>query len=135
MKKYIITESDLHGIIKESVRKILSELDWRTYATALEKAGKMADDPNIGNYEKRRRENQKNNFHKQMVSTYDKQYGLDKIKQREMDYCNTPEYISGKKGKFEYTQGELRRLQRAQDDEYDFYQGKHEFKDGKWGLK
>lgn len=32
-----ITESDLHRVIKESVKSILSELDWKTYASAAEK--------------------------------------------------------------------------------------------------
>ena len=32
-KKLIrLTESDLHNIVKESVNKILTELDWKTYA-------------------------------------------------------------------------------------------------------
>ena len=40
MKKTIrLTESDLHRIVKESVNKILTELDWRTYANAAKKAG------------------------------------------------------------------------------------------------
>ena len=36
MSKQILklTENDLHNIIKESVNKILSELDWRTYHNA-----------------------------------------------------------------------------------------------------
>ena len=34
-KKLIrLTESDLHNIVKESVNKILSEMDWKTYANA-----------------------------------------------------------------------------------------------------
>lgn len=39
-KKQIIrlTESDLHKIIEESVEQIISELDWRTYDKAAEKA-------------------------------------------------------------------------------------------------
>ena len=39
MKKIVrLTESDLHGIIRNSVNKILSELDWRTYANAANKS-------------------------------------------------------------------------------------------------
>lgn len=36
MNKQIIkiTESDLYKIVKESVNKALTELDWRTYANA-----------------------------------------------------------------------------------------------------
>ncbi len=37
-KKLIrLTESDLHRIVKESVNKVLTELDWRTYANAAKK--------------------------------------------------------------------------------------------------
>ena len=33
MKKLVrLTESDLHRIVKESVSKVLTELDWKTYA-------------------------------------------------------------------------------------------------------
>ena len=38
MKKLIrLTESDLHRVIKESVKQCLTELDWRTYANAAKK--------------------------------------------------------------------------------------------------
>ena len=37
MKK-TITESQLRNIIAESVKKVLSELDWKTYANAAKKA-------------------------------------------------------------------------------------------------
>ena len=32
-----LTESDLHRIVKESVQKILTEMDWKTYANAAKK--------------------------------------------------------------------------------------------------
>lgn len=32
-----LTESDLHRVIKESVKKVLNELDWKTYANAARK--------------------------------------------------------------------------------------------------
>ena len=39
MKKTIrLTESDLHRVIKESVKQCLTELDWKTYQNAAEKA-------------------------------------------------------------------------------------------------
>ncbi len=42
-KKLIrLTESDLHRIVKESVNKVLTELDWKTYANA-EKAARGRD--------------------------------------------------------------------------------------------
>lgn len=38
-KKLIrLTEIDLHKIVKESVNKVLTELDWRTYANAAKKS-------------------------------------------------------------------------------------------------
>ena len=45
-KKQIIrlTESDLHRIVKESVNKVLTELDWKTYANAAKKADERAMD-------------------------------------------------------------------------------------------
>lgn len=44
MKRTIkLTENDLHRVIKESVNTILSELDWRTYQSAYEKALKRGD--------------------------------------------------------------------------------------------
>ena len=40
-KKLIrLTESDLHKIIKESVNKVLTELDWKTYASAANKSNR-----------------------------------------------------------------------------------------------
>ena len=43
-KKLIrLTEQDLHRIVKESVNKILTELDWKTYANAARKASDRAE--------------------------------------------------------------------------------------------
>ena len=39
----ILTESDLHRVIKESVNSILSELDWKTYANASQKRKEQGD--------------------------------------------------------------------------------------------
>ena len=49
-KKLIrLTESDLHRIVKESVNRVLTELDWKTYANAARKrALQGADDKVIG---------------------------------------------------------------------------------------
>lgn len=44
-KKLIrLTESDLHKVIKESVNKVLTELDWKTYAHAAKKAREQGRD-------------------------------------------------------------------------------------------
>ena len=42
-RKVRLTESDLHRIIKESVKNVLNELDWRTYQSAAQKAGTNGD--------------------------------------------------------------------------------------------
>lgn len=45
IKKLIrLTEQDLHRIVKESVNKVLTELDWRTYANAAKKAREQGRD-------------------------------------------------------------------------------------------
>ena len=56
-----LTESDLHNIIKESINNIISELDWRTYQSASDKASDKANATN-NKYEKQRRKNQANSF-------------------------------------------------------------------------
>ena len=45
-KKQVIrlNESDLHRIVKESVNKVITELDWRTMASAAKKAKERGDD-------------------------------------------------------------------------------------------
>lgn len=45
MKRNIrLTESDLHAIVGESVRKVLSEMDWKTYINAARKRKSQADE-------------------------------------------------------------------------------------------
>lgn len=39
-----LSESDLHKIVKESVNNVLTELDWRTYAKAVQKAREQGRD-------------------------------------------------------------------------------------------
>lgn len=64
MKKVLrLTESELHGLIKESVNNILQELDWRTYANAANKSAKRK-----GEYDS------KSNEHK----PYDWMFGIGK---------------------------------------------------------
>ena len=56
MKKQVIrlTESDLHKLIQESVNTILSELDWRTYDSARNKALDDIDGKDIFTQERRK---------------------------------------------------------------------------------
>ena len=72
-RKIKLTESDLHNIIKESVNHILSELDWRTYQSASDKAHRLSDETNDP-YEKKRRRNQAINFANMGKEKYSSQY-------------------------------------------------------------
>lgn len=78
MKKRIrLTESDLHRIVNESVKSILTELDWRTYASAAMKARKRAyaaeNDKNVDNYNKY--SDMARNFDRGTERALNKQYG------------------------------------------------------------
>ena len=124
MKQVIrITEGELKRIINESVETILAELDWRTYAEAGEKAQRLADqDKNVG-YEAKRRSNQAKAFRQASNDRATTQYGLD----------NADAKIQ--KGEGDFTQGELKNLARRDTDVKNYYQGKQEYKGGKWQNK
>ena len=51
-QKIKLTESDLHRIIKESVKQVLSELDWRTYQSAAEKSMKQSHNGDLSPQER-----------------------------------------------------------------------------------
>ena len=42
--KVRLTESQLHNVIKESIKQVLSELDWKTYANAADKMSRERGD-------------------------------------------------------------------------------------------
>lgn len=67
MGKQIIrlTESDLHNLVKESVNKILTELDWRTMASASKKAKERGDD-------------REEKFAKGATDAFNKTHGIDR---------------------------------------------------------
>ena len=44
MKKIRLTESQLHRVIKESVNRLLTELDWKTYANVQKEVNKKKED-------------------------------------------------------------------------------------------
>ena len=84
MKQRIrLTESDLHRIVKESVNKVLTELDWKTYQNAAKKAHlKALDDYDYGmpNYDKDKSSEyirKSNNFSKAAEDSFNKEHGYD----------------------------------------------------------
>ena len=129
MKKIKITEQDLHKIVMESVNNILTEMQWQTYDSAAEKSQKLSDKATNA-YERKRRANQAEAFRKKANEVCDTQYGVDKIKQKKLDYRR-----NGGDGEYEPSNGELKRLQRQSDDVFNYYSGNQEYKDGKWRNK
>lgn len=125
-----LTESELCQLVKESAQKVLSELDWRTYADAKKKARALADSSNIGKYEKKRRENQAKSFAQAAYDTSNKQYGIDKIEKKRQDF---EKENPGKE--YSPSNGELKRMQKQADDVHNFYTNKQEYKNGKWQDK
>jgi len=88
-KKIIkLTESDLHNIIKESVKNLLTELDWRTYDSAANKLAKQ-EHPYESDYEKAYREKRERALRDASAKQYSKQYNLE-------DYDKNDDYTSTK---------------------------------------
>lgn len=136
MKQTIkLTETELKGIISESINKILSEeFDWRTLRNAADKAIEKANDPTVTDWERQRRQNQANTFFDAAEKRFRTQYGIDAIKDRREKH-ELEKSLGKDVGDFNYTNGELKRLDRRERDKNDFYNGKQEFRDGRWQNK
>lgn len=132
-ERYQIDLANLHEMTMKRL-KVLAEMDWRTYDSAREKAEKLANSPHVTTYEAERRKNQADAFRKHANNMCDKQYGIDKVKQRKRDH-NTEICLGKTKEPFKHTNGELKRLDRQSRDTQDYYDGKQHYKDGKWVNK
>jgi hypothetical protein len=67
-----LTETDLHRIIKESVKQCLTELDWKTYANATKKAKEWREE-NPYKYDR----NRGFDFERATKDAFLKKYGLE----------------------------------------------------------
>lgn len=103
--KIKLTESQLKQIVNESVRNVLSELDWRTYQTAANKADHLSDKAD---------------------EMYSKQYNLKDFDDNE----NLP-----KSEKRQPSQGELKQASKRTKEMTNFYKGNQEYKNGSWQDK
>ncbi len=74
--KVRLTESQLHNVIKESVKQVLSELDWKTYANAEKKALEKYRDAH-GYKDKDRYAKLHNKFRKARQNAFNKEYAYD----------------------------------------------------------
>ena len=78
MSKIRLTENQLHRVIKESVKKILTELDWKTYQNAAKKAHLKAyddydkEDPNFEKYR-----NKSSKFSDSATDSFMRDHGYD----------------------------------------------------------
>ena len=127
--KIKVTEETLKEIIKESVKNVLSELDWRTVANAAGIAAGQSHNDKLQQGIRRKRMDQWQNFNRSIRPTMMKQYGL-----------SNDEVADAIKGKGPFYQNASRKALKSMDKlnaDYDkFYSnepGKHgEYKDGKW---
>ena len=123
--KIKLTENKLKQIVSESVKKVLTELDWRTYASARDKAAKQRDNAK-DEITRIIRNQQAKAFNDASQEAYAKQYGLE-------DWDNLGYYGQQKLDKA--SRKELRRLKLRDQDTQNFYDGKSEYKNGKWQTK
>lgn len=83
-KQYKVNEEQLHQIIKESVMRILNEIDWRTVHNAMDMAGEQSIDPDLPSGLKQRRNQQWQRFKDGLTDRMRSQYGgLDKEQVRD----------------------------------------------------
>lgn len=141
-KKLIrLTESDLHNIIKESVNNILTELDWRTLASAEEKASqKMVDAKSdqeraLANYQSKNFERGKIKRQNDMYDgvnsrNFDTYSSYPQSKQKfgdEQDFYPNPNTGKEKTSYRKQLGGAAKIAQ--------FNRGEDEYRDGKWRKK
>lgn len=125
-KKLIrLTESDLHRIVKESVNKVLNEIDWRTIETAKNKANYDSMDNNLPYGLRTKRGEQFMKFRDSLPDYQTKQYGL-----------TAAQIQAAKKGKGnEYdtaNRRELKQMDKLNSDYNNFQAGNSNYVDGNW---
>lgn len=123
--KIKLTESQLKQIVNESVKNVLSELDWRTYQTATNKANHLSDKAE-DEYEEQRRNIQRRKFQDKAEKMYSKQYGLE-----DFDANNS----LPKSERKQPSQGELKQASKRAKEMTNFYRGNQEYKNGSWQDK
>lgn len=134
MRKIRLTEQDLRNIITESVNRVISELDWRTYANASEKANRneffrIANNDKIGAAISR---DQQHNLDSYINTARLKQYEFT-----EDEYKNAMAWYNsdGKRGE-QPSRGTLKKLQRLMNDISNYNKGKSKYVKGQgWQNK
>lgn len=105
-----LAESQLHNVIKESVKQVLSELDWKTYASAAGKMYRQARE-GFGKYpnneipfdsEHGRMYNRAEKFQKAANDALRKQHGEPNFKTNPK---GSEEFLHYHNGEYEYKKG------------------------------
>ena len=81
-QKIKLTESDLHRIIKESVKQVLSELDWRTYQSAAEKSMKQSHNGDLSPQERTFNKNRSYEFDNYADKKFRNKHGMSRYSAR-----------------------------------------------------
>ena len=117
-QKIKLTESDLHRIIKESVKQILSELDWRTYQSAAEKSMKQSHNGDLSPQERAFNKNRSYEFDNYADKKFRNKHGMSRYSARHAhETWDSPldalragaEVGRNDKGGYEYRDGKWRK--------------------------
>lgn len=118
MKNIIkITEEDLHNIISESVKQIVSELDWRTYDSAYKKSQEKSLDKGLSPEEQDYHFRRSLKFRNAADKNLNKKYGVTQ--------SNYNTHIQSKNDRQQLGAAEIGRHKRGGD----------EYSNGKWRKK
>lgn len=120
MKQIIrLTEGDLHKIVKESVNKVLTELDWRTYHNAALKSRAKSNDKDFEAPERAFHQKRSNEFEKYADKKFQDKHGISRFSARRAhnDFNSTLDDLRAG--------AEVSRNDRGGD----------EYRDGKWRKK
>lgn len=123
--KIKLTESQLKQVVNETVKNVLSELDWRTYEKASNKANHLSDTAE-DEYERQRRVNQRKKFHDKAEEMYSKQYGLEDFDENQ---------TLPKSERKQPSQGELKQASKRAKEMTNFFRDNQEYKNGIWQNK
>ena len=117
-QKIKLTESDLHRIIKESVKQVLSELDWRTYQSAAEKSMKQSHNGDLSPQERAFNKNRSYEFDNYADKKFRNKHGMSRYSARHAhETWDSPldalragaEVGRNDKGGYEYRDGKWRK--------------------------
>ena len=102
MKKVIrLTESDIHRIVKNSVKKVLTELDWKTYQNAaskirqreLDNGNAFVDDETI--YDDENMYDRIENLHNAAKDAFERKHNLPSGKYLDFHHIDDSPYLNG----------------------------------------